>query len=77
MNGKVAKRIRREIYGNKDPRERQYFGTVRTTKVGFLQQLATFFKKRNSKRIMGGITADGLRQAYQRLKKQYKEVHRG
>jgi hypothetical protein len=34
MRGKIAKQIRRKIYGDKNPRDRSYFAKVRTTKLG-------------------------------------------
>jgi hypothetical protein len=74
MNGRIAKQIRRKIYGDKNPRDRSYFATIRTTKLGFLQQISTLFKKRKNQKIIGGITADSFRRDYQYAKKQYKEM---
>jgi len=78
MRGTVAKRIRKEIYGDKNPRDRSYFANIRTIKhkIGFLQKLATLFRRRTREenKMMGGIFADGLRQTHQKSKKQYKEI---
>lgn len=74
MRGKIAKEIRKEIYGKKNYRDRKYFVQTKTIKLPFLQKLASLFTKRKMKVMVGGIMADPLRRAYQQLKKDYKEM---
>jgi hypothetical protein len=73
MNGRKAKRIRREIYGKEDYRKREYYQDcyIVKHKMGFLQRLATLFlKKYREQRVyVKGIYADGLRRAYQQAKR--------
>ena len=72
MNGRKAKRIRKEIYGNEDYRKRDYYQDyyIVKDKMGFLQRLAVLFlKKYRERRVyVKGIYSDGLRRAYQKAK---------
>lgn len=62
MRGVVAKRIRRQVYGEQAPRLRQYQG-------GWVRRLVKGVKHI----VWGGpVRATGLRRCYQDAKKAYK-----
>lgn len=69
MNGKVAKQIRRQVYGEKySPRHRDYKANVRR-KDGLLGKV---------KKVFTTVTIfdAGLRSAYQKAKKEYNRKRR-
>lgn len=76
MRGKIAKEIRKEIYGKKNYRDRKYFVKTKTIKLPFLQKLSSLFTKRTKQVMVGGVMADPLRHAYQQLKKTYKDMRK-
>ena len=69
MNGRVAKLIRRQVYGEKySPRHRDYKANVRA-KEGFVKGVKRMFKSMT-------IFDAGLRSAYQKAKREYNRRRR-
>lgn len=67
MRGTVAKRIRRQVYGDQSPGQRQYRGGwVRRAVKGARKLVWT-----------GPVQAQGLRRRYQEAKRAYKRGRHG
>lgn len=65
MNGKQAKRIRREVYGDYySPKFREYYGENRRKEWSYPYNKPIVNQ-------FGTITADHRRQAYQKAKREY------